>query len=91
MLAKTQWRSILSNIYLPMVIFGFAALWFSPAMVSIVTAICGILFLVQAKTLLSESYKSMLYPVLILLLLAVLDLIFHSSASIVLDLSLIHI
>jgi len=85
MLAKTQWRSILSKIYLPIVIVGFAALWFSPAIVSIVTAICGILFLAQAKTLLSESYKSMLYPVLVLLLLAVLDLIFHSSASIVLD------
>ena len=70
MLAKTQWRSTLSKIYLPIVIVGFAALWFSPAIVSIVTAICGILFLVQAKTLLSESYKSLLYPVLVILLLA---------------------
>jgi O-antigen ligase len=85
MLAKAQWKSILSKIYLPMVIVGFAALWFSPAIVSIVTAICGTLFLAQAKTLLSESYKTLLYPVLVLLLLVGIDLVFHSSASIVVD------
>jgi len=85
MLDKFQWQILVSKIYVSTVVIGFAALWFSPAIVSIATALCSSLFLALATTLLSESYKRLLYPVFLILLLTLVDMVFHSSISIVAD------
>lgn len=73
--AKAQWNSVLPKIYLPIVIVGFASLWFSAALASLCTAVCGVLVLLQIKELVGHPFSRVIVPILFLIVLALADVV----------------
>ena len=78
-----QWSKITDYIFLISSFVGFTALWYSPAIVSIATVLCGILFFYKWRFLKNTLNKHISYSTILILLLGVTDLSFHYDNPIV--------
>ncbi|PCJ67403.1 MAG: hypothetical protein COA58_03530 [Bacteroidetes bacterium] len=76
MLASLKRHSLKTSIFLFISFFGFTALWYSPFIVSLSTAVCAVLVIINWKQILQLPYRNLSIVLGIIVLLAFIDLVF---------------
>ncbi len=96
MLASLSSNRIFIPFFLVSIFIGFSALWYSEFLISVSSVVAGLLAIVTFKSSFNTDYKTIVYSVLGLLLLAVIDFAIHiegfvASAKLLLVLGLVFI
>jgi len=84
MLANLSRNRIFIPFFLVSVFIGFSGLWYSEFLISVTTVAAGLLAIITFKSSFHTDYKTIIYSLLGLLLLAIVDLAIHSGGSVAL-------